>query len=581
MRYFKYILAAVILISGTNAANKKCGPGIGKCPSGECCSKNGICGKTNDFCKAGCQPKYGKCLSVTSTVNKKKTTTKKTTAKAANKKTTAKVANKKTTTTKVANKKTTTAKVANKKTTTTKVANKKTTTTKVANKKTTTKVANKKTTTTTKVANKKTTTTTKVANKKTTTTTKVANKKTTTTTKVANKKTTTTTKVANKKATTTTKVANKKTTTTTKIANKKTTTKQLTTAKPVTTARSQTTNLPVSVNGMCGPEHGVCPGSSCCSQYGFCGVTDGHCGTGCQSEFGRCGVQKASTTTTVVKTTTKKATQTTAKKISTNGLCGGENGSCPSGQCCSQYGYGGSDDDYCGTGCQSEFGQCGKIIKETVTGFKYYSKCINKNEWALTFDDGPYEYDIALLDLLKKKNVKATFFINGDNVMSIKTEKAKNIIKRMNSDGHIIASHTWSHANIAEISNSELIKEMTQLEDYIYKYTGKKPAFMRPPYGAGDGNLEVAKTLKSLGYTAACMWNVDTLDWDKSGNVDYALSEFKKNLGKPILSLNHNFYQDITEKRLLTLVEAEIDFMISNGYKPVTMDKCLGLKAYQ
>ncbi|OUM68570.1 carbohydrate esterase family 4 protein [Piromyces sp. E2] len=335
---------------------------------------------------------------------------------------------------------------------------------------------------------------------------------------------------------------------------------------------------------MCGPEHGICPGSSCCSQYGYCGVTDKHCGEGCQSEFGKCGItKKVTTTTTVVKkvTTTKQSSLTVTKKISTNGLCGGTNGSCPSGQCCSKYGYCGSDEEYCGTGCQSEFGQCGKIIKETVKGFKYYNKCINKNEWALTFDDGPYNNDEALLDLLKRKKVNATFFINGNNVMSIKTAKAKKIIQRMDKEGHIVASHTWSHINIAEKSKQELIKEMTQLEDYIYKYIGKKPAFMRPPYGAGDGNLEVAKTLKSLGYTAACMWNVDTLDWDKSGNIDYALKEFKKYLGKPILSLNHNYYKDITEKKLLSLVESEIDFMISNGYKPVTMDKCLGLKAYQ
>ncbi|KAL6592742.1 glycoside hydrolase/deacetylase [Neocallimastix californiae] len=344
---------------------------------------------------------------------------------------------------------------------------------------------------------------------------------------------------------------------------------------------------------MCGPEHGICPGTSCCSQYGYCGKTDAHCGVGCQSEFGKCNKAsstniKSSTKTSISKKTisTKKTTTTTKKasttvKLSTNGLCGAKNGACPNGECCSQYGYCGSSADHCGTGCQSEFGKCGSVSKETVSGFKYYDSCIEKNQWALTFDDGPYKFDMELLDLLKKKNVKATFFINGANVMDIKTTEAKNIIQRMNKDGHIVASHTWSHSNISEISKSELIKEMTLLEDYIYKYIGKKPAFMRPPYGAGDGDVEIAKTLKSLGYTAACMWNVDTLDWDKTGNVDYALGEFKKYLGKPILSLNHNFYGDISKKSLLTLIEAEIDYMHSKGYVNVTMDKCLGLKAYQ
>ncbi|KAG4101709.1 glycoside hydrolase/deacetylase [Neocallimastix lanati (nom. inval.)] len=374
-----------------------------------------------------------------------------------------------------------------------------------------------------------------------------------------------------------------------------------------------------STDGTCGNGHGTCPEGTCCSKYGYCGTTKDHCGVGCQSKFGYClpsSSSKSKKTTTTTKKITKKKNVTTSKKnknkssstsskkvikksttttikksattskpkkISTNGQCGSKYGACPNGQCCSQFGYCGVSGDHCGTGCQSEFGECGKSVveKNTVVGFKYYDSCINKKHWALTFDDGPYEYDEDLLNLLKKKGVKATFFINGANVMSIKTEKAKKIIKRMYADGHIIGSHTWSHADISAISKKALIKEMTQLEDYIYKYTGKKPAFMRPPYGAGQGNVEIGKTLKSLGYSAAVMWNVDTLDWDTKGNVKYALGEFKKNLGKPTLSLNHNFYEKITKEKLLKLIEAEIDYMKKNGYTPVTMDKCLGLKAYQ
>ncbi|ORX46003.1 glycoside hydrolase/deacetylase [Piromyces finnis] len=335
-----------------------------------------------------------------------------------------------------------------------------------------------------------------------------------------------------------------------------------------------------STNGRCGAEFGSCPEGQCCSQYGYCGVSSDHCTTGCQSSFGQCGSTtnkktsvKKTTATTKMATTTKKATVT-----STNGRCGTEFGSCPEGQCCSQYGYCGVSSDHCTTGCQSSFGQCGAI--SSSTGLKYYDSCINKKHWALTFDDGPYDYDMDLLDLLKKKGVKATFFINGANVMDIKTTKAKNIIQRMDKDGHIVASHTWSHADIAKISKSELIKEMTQLEDYIYKYIGKKPAFMRPPYGSGDGNVSIAKTLGDLGYSAAILWNVDTLDWDQRG-VDYALSQFKKYQGKPILSLNHNYYGGITKNKLLELAEKEIDYMKKQGYISVTMDECLGLEAYK
>ncbi|ORY60354.1 glycoside hydrolase/deacetylase, partial [Neocallimastix californiae] len=273
--------------------------------------------------------------------------------------------------------------------------------------------------------------------------------------------------------------------------------------------------------------------------------------------------------------------------------CGPKDGACPSGYCCSQYGYCGKDEDYCGTGCQSEFGKCevssdnGKDYtpssSKPASSFAYYYNCKNKMDWALTFDDGPYKYDEDLLDYLKERGVKATFFINGDNVMDIKSSRGKKIVQRMYNEGHIIASHTWKHVDISEVSTDELIYNMTELEKYIEMYTGKKPAFMRPPYGAGHDNEKVGKVLKDLGYSAAVMWNVDTLDWDKSGNVDYALSVFKKyqKKGKGILSLNHCYYKDITKERLIKLTGAEIDYMLSQGYKPVTMDKCLGLKPYQ
>ncbi|KAL6635595.1 hypothetical protein U3516DRAFT_734100 [Neocallimastix sp. 'constans'] len=73
-----------------------------------------------------------------------------------------------------------------------------------------------------------------------------------------------------------------------------------------------------------------------------------------------CKVNKTTTTTTTKKSsiTTKKTTTTSVTSTSTNGKCGGNNGVCPSGQCCSKYDYCGTSDKHCGTGCQSEFGKC-------------------------------------------------------------------------------------------------------------------------------------------------------------------------------------------------------------------------------
>jgi len=99
--------------------------------------------------------------------------------------------------------------------------------------------------------------------------------------------------------------------------------------------------LKVSSNSQCGKKIGKCPAGQCCSKYGWCGTTEKHCSVeqGCQSEFGDC----------------KK---TIVIPTSTNGRCGEENGICPNSKCCSKYGWCGTTDAYCGSGCQSEFGKC-------------------------------------------------------------------------------------------------------------------------------------------------------------------------------------------------------------------------------
>jgi peptidoglycan/xylan/chitin deacetylase (PgdA/CDA1 family) len=287
-------------------------------------------------------------------------------------------------------------------------------------------------------------------------------------------------------------------------------------------------------------------------------------------------------TKTTTKTTTTKTSVNTSLPVSTSGLCGKYDGVCPNHQCCSKYGYCGSSDDYCSTsaGCQSEFGRCGGEYISNAK-FKYYHECKDPKHWALSFDDGPYKYDNDLLDLLKEKGVKATFFLNGDNVMDIKSSEGRAIVKRMYNEGHVIGSHTWSHANLEEISKSSIISEMTKLEDALYEIIGKKPALMRPPYGAGNGSDTIASILGDLGYEGACIWNVDTLDWSTEGDIEYALDEFRRYIGKPIMSLNHCYYHNISKESLINLAEAEIDYMLSKGYTPVTMDVCLGLIAYQ
>jgi len=175
------------------------------------------------------------------------------------------------------------------------------------------------------------------------------------------------------------KFVENKSTTTTKVAS--TTTKKNKTKTKTTTKAATSTPKKISTDSKCGEKSGSCPDGECCSKYGWCGVTEEYCSIkkGCQEKFGQCGnvntttkkTTAKKTTTTTKKTTTKKTTtskKTTKTKKSTTttvadkdiGKCGGKFGKCPSGLCCSKYGWCGSTNAYCSTknGCQSEFGKC-------------------------------------------------------------------------------------------------------------------------------------------------------------------------------------------------------------------------------
>jgi hypothetical protein len=106
--------------------------------------------------------------------------------------------------------------------------------------------------------------------------------------------------------------------------------------------------LPVSTDGACGANGHTCAGSpfgGCCSEYGYCGDASGFCGTGCQTTFGTC--------------------DASGSPASTDGTCSSnsdpDGATCAAsgfGDCCSEYGYCGVINAYCGTGCQSAFGSC-------------------------------------------------------------------------------------------------------------------------------------------------------------------------------------------------------------------------------
>lgn len=141
-----------------------------------------------------------------------------------------------------------------------------------------------------------------------------------------------------------------------------------------------------------------------------------------------------------------------------------------------------------------------------TTAAKASVDCSRVKCLALTFDDGPGPYTNALLKTLGKANVKATFFLVGKRV-----DQHPEIARQILAKGHAIGNHTYSHARLLSLLDSEVLTELKAGQESIEKATGVRPKMYRPPYGHTDQRVLSVADGQEL---AEIMWTGSTLDWD-------------------------------------------------------------------
>jgi len=130
---------------------------------------------------------------------------------------------------------------------------------------------------------------------------------------------------------------------------------------------------------------------------------------------------------------------------------------------------------------------------------------------ALTFDDGPSAvYTPQILDILKRYDVPATFFVIGRQAA-----ESPALLRRMAAEGHSVQNHTWSHAWLTRYSDASIIDQLTRASLVVEEQTGETPHCYRPPFGAV--NDRVRALAGSLGLTTI-MWDVDPWDWKHPGS---------------------------------------------------------------
>lgn len=180
-----------------------------------------------------------------------------------------------------------------------------------------------------------------------------------------------------------------------------------------------------------------------------------------------------------------------------------------------------------------------------------------KKKVALTFDDGPHpEYTPQMLEVLKEQNVKATFFLLGEEV-----EKYPEIVKKIHEEGHLIGNHSYKHEQLSKLTMEKACAQVNRTNELVYDITGEYPSYLRPPFGDWHEKLDCEANMVEV------LWDVDTLDWSVQ-NHNRIVNKVLKNVQENDIILMHDGYETS-----VTAAKEIIDTLQKQGYEFVTVDE--------
>ncbi|KAJ3073614.1 chitin deacetylase [Podochytrium sp. JEL0797] len=201
------------------------------------------------------------------------------------------------------------------------------------------------------------------------------------------------------------------------------------------------------------------------------------------------------------------------------------------------------------------------------------SNCVSSGQknWGASFDDGPSPYTSDLVDFLSSLNMHATFYTTGSVVLD-----APSALLHSYQSGNEISLHTWSHQDLTNLTDDEIVSELAYSAKAVYEVLGVVPKYFRPPYG--EVNKNVRRVAASMGLTPV-VWSVDTNDWqhvDQGQEVmDAAVTgEFSDWIAQGLedqISLEHDMYPDtaLAAQKAMSLLQA-------NGYAVMSVAECIG-----
>lgn len=173
---------------------------------------------------------------------------------------------------------------------------------------------------------------------------------------------------------------------------------------------------------------------------------------------------------------------------------------------------------------------------------------------ALTFDDGPSSFTDRLLDCLEKNQVKATFFMVGEEINNF-----PDTVQRMEALGCELGNHSYTHVDFTTLSSEDMSAEIAGVDELLMNLVGHGATVVRPPYGS------VNDSVRATVGTPMILWSIDTLDWETQ-DAQQTVDTVMENVTDGSIILMHDIFSASVDA-----VEMLVPQLISEGYELVTI----------
>ena len=176
----------------------------------------------------------------------------------------------------------------------------------------------------------------------------------------------------------------------------------------------------------------------------------------------------------------------------------------------------------------------------------------------LTFDDGPIpEVTPKVLEILARYDVKATFFMVGENI-----DKHPDVFAQVVAAGHAVGNHTYNHLKGWRTPYSEYMANVAKWEEVFSRQpSAVRCQLFRPPYG--KATLRQRRALHKMGYTLI-YWDILTRDYESTRTPEQMLRQIQRNVRPGSII---NFHDSLkSNERMLEVLPIAIEWLLSQGY---------------